>query len=101
MKKLLLLAFLFCGSAAFGQTYLGSPNMVTPYSPNDHRQMAAQKDMADLQNLRGTNTYLIGHGEQPLWEFNPHSIEPPLGDVARMYREKHATAKKAQVRKEN
>jgi hypothetical protein len=38
----------------------------------------------------------MAQGERPLWEFatNP-APEVPLGDVARLYRQQHATVKKA------
>ena len=45
----------------------------------------------------GSQTYTFGHGERPLWEFGPVSVEPSLGDVARAYRKEKLTAKKAEI----
>ncbi|HZQ22225.1 MAG TPA: hypothetical protein VFA89_05440 [Terriglobales bacterium] len=103
MRKIVFLACLFCGTAAFAQNaaVLTSSPMVSVYSPYEHRQGASRKDMADFQNLRGSNGYRIEHGERPLWEFAIPSHELPLGDVARMYRQEHATMKKAEFHREN
>jgi hypothetical protein len=51
--------------------------------------------MGSWQNLRERSKLQYARGERPVWEFLPEKQEMPLGDVARMFREEHATAKKA------
>jgi hypothetical protein len=57
--------------------------------------------MAPTQDLLGRFAYVYARGERPLWEVAPVSQAVPLGDVARMLRKEHATAKKADVVWEN
>lgn len=51
--------------------------------------------MGQEQNLLQRSTYLYARGERPLWESMPERVAMPLGDVARLLRQEHATAKKA------
>jgi hypothetical protein len=100
MKTVLLVFSLLCATAAFGQAAGGGgalsnePQMVEFHS---HEQHASQHDMARVQSVMEQSGYFHARGERPLWEVAPVSHEMPLGDVARIQRAVHATAKKAQV----
>jgi len=62
-----------------------------------HPARAYQKDMGQDQNLLGSSHTLSAHGERPLWEVAPKTQSVPLGDIARTFREEHATVKKAVI----
>jgi hypothetical protein len=96
MKPLLVLAFIFCSAAAFGQASALS-NQVTPIQIVDHPQHASLTPMACEHPLVGaaSDAYSYAQGERPLWEFGPVSEPVSLGDVARAYRKEKVTAKKA------
>lgn len=66
------------------------------YQVPDHPQHAETHAMATEQSVVGGSAYTFAHGERPLWEFGPVSVEPSLGDVARAYRKEKLTAKKAE-----
>lgn len=66
-----------------------------------HPEHAAQKPMAQENNLLGTSTLTIAQGERPLWEFATSVNAIPLGDIARMLRDQHANTKKAEKVWEN
>lgn len=96
---LILLAFLFCAAAAFGQAG-ALPNQPMVLELPDHPQHAAYAPLATESPLVGGGvgqTYSYEKGEQPLWEFGPVSQEPSLGDVARAHRKEKLTAKKAEI----
>jgi hypothetical protein len=94
----LLVVCLFCASGAFGQSGLVGGVLNTQaqmFTMPEHPQHASQTGMAEEQNILEHSNSTWGHGERPLWELMP---EPPfvsLGDVARSYRQEHASAKKA------
>jgi hypothetical protein len=60
-----------------------------------HAKHATWQAMGSWQNLLERSKLQYARGERPVWEFLPEKQEMPLGDVARMFREEHATAKKA------
>lgn len=96
--KATVFAFCFlCTTAALGQS-LGAPAMSSTYQMTGHQQQASAHPMAQEQNLlQGSGSVYIAQGERPLWEVAPP--EPPavpLGDIARMLKKEHETAKKAQ-----
>jgi len=95
---LLLLTFLFCAAAAFGQAGALSNQPIVVEIP-DHPQHADYAPMACEHPLVGgsAETYTFAKGERPLWEFGPVSEPTPLGDVARAYRKEKQMAKKAAV----
>jgi hypothetical protein len=99
MKTTLIVLFIFCAAAAFGQTAGVLPNQPQIIELPDHPQHAAPHAMATEQSIVGgaSDTYTVATGERPLWEFGPVKEEPSLGDVARAYRKEKMTAKKAEI----
>jgi len=101
MKTTLLLMFLLCAAAAFGQL----PGAVLSNQPailemTDHPQHAEPHSMGREQYLvgGGSETYTVAHGERPLSDFGDMSPVPtPLGDIARAYRKEKETGKKAGI----
>lgn len=63
----------------------------------EHPQHASQTPLAPEQDLRERSTYIYAQGERPVWEFMPPPAFVPLADIARMFKEQHAAAKKAVV----
>jgi hypothetical protein len=100
MKITLFLFCLFCATAAFGQAvYGGSALNAEPQMLNfpTHPARALQQPMGQQENILESSAIVSAHGERPLWEVAPKKQEVPLGDVARMFRKEHATAKKAVI----
>jgi hypothetical protein len=100
MKTTLFVLFIFCASAALGQTAAGLvSNQPVIVEVPDHPQHASLHEMAQEQPLVGGSplSYTYAQGERPLWEFGPFSEPVPLGDVARAYRKEKLTAKKAEI----
>jgi hypothetical protein len=93
-----LLCFL-CATAALGQSFAAASavsNEAQPLQMASHPAHASQHAMAAEQNLLDNSGYVYAQGERPLWEVaSPVSRATPLGDVARILRQEHATAKKA------
>jgi len=96
MKTTLLVLFVLCSVAAFGQNGSVSNQPIILELP-DHPQHASVHDMAQEQPIVGGTMYSYAQGEQPLWEFGPVSQQVPLGDVARAYRKQKLTARKAEI----
>ncbi|HXY03258.1 MAG TPA: hypothetical protein VEI49_06735 [Terriglobales bacterium] len=100
MKTAILVASLLLATAALGQSIggaLSSPYMSSPYSISTHEQHASFAPMAQEHRLTdgGSGVY-VASGEIPLAEVPlPPRQELPLGDVARLLRKQHETAKKA------
>jgi|SRR5208283_271640 len=97
MKTTLLVLFILCAAAAFGQNGGVLSNQAQILQFPDHVQHAAPHDMGREQSLIGGSSYSVEHGEVPLWEFGPVSEEPSLGDVARACRKEKLAAKKAAI----
>jgi hypothetical protein len=97
MKITLFLLCFLCATAALGQTFAASAlsNEVQPLQMVSHPAHASQHAMSPEQSLLDGSNYVYEHGERPLWEFAPVSRALPLGDVARILRQEHVTAKKA------
>jgi hypothetical protein len=98
MKTKLVLSCVFCASAAFGQNVAGAgaisaqPVPITFTSRSEH---ASQKPMGHEESILGSSSSAWAHGERPLWEFAPKTVEVPLGDRAREIRREHTLAKKS------
>ena len=99
MKNLLLLLFILCAAAAFGQAAPVISNQPQPATFWEHPEHAAPHAMATEHPIAGlgSENYSYAQGETPLWQFG-HMTEPvPLGDVARAYRKEKETAPKAEI----
>lgn len=104
MKITVFLLCFLCATAALGQAVAGTSvlsNQPQVFQFPSHPEHAAQKPMAEELSLLVTSTFTYGHGERPLWELAPPLNPTPLGDVARIMRQKHLTAKKANIIWEN
>ncbi len=105
MKTLLFVLFVLCTTAALGQSTVGASvlsNQPQVLSVPSHPEHASQRSMAEAQSLLGNAGYFHALGTRPLWEVAPKPQVPmPLGDVARILRKEHETAKKANVVVEN
>jgi hypothetical protein len=97
MKTTLLILFVLCAAAAFGQAGAISSD-ATPVRIPDHPRHAELTPLACEHPLVGgaPDTYTYAQGERPLWEFGPVSTPTPLGDVARAFRKEKQLAKKAE-----
>jgi hypothetical protein len=98
MKITLVLFCFLCATAAFGQAALGGSALSSEpriLQMPSHPAHAMQQPMGRQQSILVNSAVVSAHGERPLWEVAPKRHEVPLGDVARMFRKEHATAKKA------
>jgi hypothetical protein len=99
MKITILLLFILCAGAAFGQIAPSISAQATPAQFYEHPEHAAPHAMrAEAPIVGGSagETYTYEQGEQPLWQFGPVSEPTPLGDVARAYRKQKLTTRKAE-----
>ena len=97
MKATFLVVCLFLATGAFGQAALTGSSFTRSYQPVDHPSPAEPYPMGTEQNLLGSNSVLVGHGEMPLSEAPLQFREVPLGDSARALKQEHAQMKKSQV----
>ena len=74
------------------------PQMVEFYT---HPQTASQEPLATEHSLLESTNFVWAQGERPLWEVAPALNTTPLGDIARMFKEEHSKAKKAEKVWEN
>ena len=99
MKLTLLSMLVFCvlSSTALFAQYASISSEVRPMAVPSHEQHASEGNLAPQRDLYVRTATAMAQGERPLWEFEqPSKPQPtPLGDVARLYRQQHATAKKA------
>ena len=99
--KITLFALCFlCATAALGQSVGGTSlsSQVQVFQMPSHTEHASQHPLAEEQSLLEHSNYIYAQGERPLWEVQPASPRPiPLGDIARLLRKEHATAKKADI----
>lgn len=98
MKTTLFAMLVLCATASFGQAAgVAFSSEPQPISIPSHQQHASQRAVqADQSLLITSNSNTSARGERPLWEAGAKPpAEIPLGDVARLLRDQHATAKKA------
>lgn len=97
MKTTLFALLFLTATAAFGQSVISSEPQ--PVQLSSHQQRAAQGYLQHEESLllsSGGENGGNSRGERPLWEVGAKpAAEVPLGDVARAFRNQHATAKKA------
>ena len=104
MKTVFFSFCVMCASAAFGQATIGASALSaepTSVMVPTHPRHADHQDLLTEQSLLGTSVNISAHGERPLWEFAPKTVEIPLGDIARALREDHKVAKKSATVVEN
>ncbi|MBI3477860.1 MAG: hypothetical protein HY010_19160 [Acidobacteria bacterium] len=98
MKTTLFALLFFCATAAFGQAAgVSVSNEPNPIQIPSHQQHASQHAIQSGESLLITSySETSARGERPLWEAGAKPpAEVPLGDVARLLRNEHATVKKA------
>jgi len=95
-----VLCFL-CTTVALGQSIgggsVGGAVLSSTVEMVSHPEHASQQAMAQEQSLLEHSNYFYAQGERPLWEVQPLAHHVPLGDIARMLKQEHATAKKADI----
>jgi len=99
MKTLIIFLCLLLTSAAFGQAigYASANNQPVVMEVPSHPLHAAHQPMAQELSLVAGSAYISAQGQRPLWEVARIPDGMPLGDVARLLRKQHATAKKATI----
>jgi hypothetical protein len=103
MKTLLIALCLVLTTVAFGQSAGSLNNQPQVRSIPSHTLHADFKPMAQEGSLLAGSRHVSAQGEKPLWEAAgmPEATKVPdtmpLGDVARLLRQQHASAQKATV----
>ena len=97
MKTTLTLLLICSASAVFAQSNGGATISARPVITQfeSHPEHARQQTMAQEENILFKAANPSAQGERPHWEVAKPAPEVPLGDIARMLRNDHATAKKA------
>jgi len=100
MKTTLFVFCFFCATAAFGQATACAgaiSNEPVRVEFASHPARASYQGMGQEQNLFAQSLNVQAHGVLPLSEVKLPSMVTPLGDSARLLKEEHLTAKKAEV----
>ncbi len=102
MKTTLCVFCILCfAGAAFGQAggAVGSGISAEPivYEFQSHPGRALQQGMGQHQDIMEQSLNVQAHGVRPLWEVATPAYVTPLGDSARMLKQEHASAKKAEI----
>ena len=99
MKTAAFVLCFFCTTLALGQSggSLGGAVLASSIQMESHPEHASQRAMADEHSILENSNVYYAQGERPLWEFKTSAHQVPLGDIARMLRQEHATAKKADI----
>ena len=97
LSLLTLLIFGVLSSTSLFAQYASINSEARPLVVPSHEQHASEGNLAAQRDLYVRTATAMAQGERPLWEFQlPSKPQPtPLGDVARLYRQQHSTAKKA------
>ena len=103
MKTTIFVLCLLWTAAAFGQSAYNVATMASTFQVTSHPEHASPHALAQEQSLlEGPGSgFVFAQGERPLWEFAPKGQEVPLGDIARAFREKRDTTKKARFIRED
>jgi len=96
MKTAVFVFCFFCTTVALGQS-AGGAMMVSTVQMPDHPEHASQRAMGQEHSILEHSDFYYAQGERPLWEFQTLVHHAPLGDIARVLRQEHATAKKADI----
>ena len=93
----LFVVCIFSAVGAVGQTMSSYSLNAQPqlFVIPDHPQHASRTELAQEQDLRERSVITYAQGERPLWEFMPPPRFVPIADLARIFRDEHAKAKKA------
>jgi hypothetical protein len=98
---LCVLGILCFAGVAFGQagSAIGSGISAEPvvYEFRSHEGHATQQSMGQQQNIMEQSMNVQAHGVRPLWEVATPAYVTPLGDSARLLRQEHMSAKKADI----
>ena len=101
MKTAVFVLCFFCATVALGQSTgggsVGGAVLASSVQMASHPEHASQHFMAQEQNLLEHSNFYYAQGEIPLWELQPLAHHVPLGDIARMLKQEHATAQKADI----
>lgn len=101
MKAAVFVLCFFCATVALGQSTgggsVGGAVLASSVQMPSHPEHASQHFMAQEENLLEHSNFYYAQGEIPLWELQPLPHHVPLGDIARMLKQEHATAKKADI----
>ncbi len=95
-----VLGILCFAGMAFGQaatTASGLSAEPTIYEFQSHVGHAAQQGMGQAQDIMETSINVQAHGVRPLWEVAKPAYVTPLGDSARLLKQEHMSAKKAEI----
>lgn len=94
-----LVALCLLSAAAHGQAVAGYASVISSepqmLQMPGHQLRATQQLLTGEQNILFTSQNTYARGERPLWEVSKPKPEVPLGDIARLLRQQHATTKKA------
>jgi hypothetical protein len=98
---LCVLGILCFAGVAFGQagSAIASGTNAEPvvYEFRSHEGHATQQGMGQQQNIMEQSMNVQAHGVRPLWEVATPVYVTPLGDSARLLRQEHMSAKKAEI----
>jgi hypothetical protein len=99
MKTAVFVLCFFTTTIALGQSTgsVGGAVLASTVQMVSHPEHVSQQAMAQDQSLMEHSNYFYAQGERPLWEVQPLAHHVPLGDIARMLKQEHATAKKADI----
>lgn len=101
MKTAAFMLCFFCSTVALGQSTgggsVGSAVLASSVQMVSHPEHASQQFMAQEHSLLERSNFYFAQGERPLWEVQPLAHHVPLGDIARMLKQEHARAKKADI----
>lgn len=101
MKTAMFVLCFLCSTIALGQSIggssVGGAVLASTVQMVSHPEHASQHFMAQEQSLLEHSNSYYAQGERPLWEVQPLAQRVPLGDIARMLKQEHATAKKADI----
>ena len=96
-----VLGILCFAGMAFGQAGSATSSGISAepvvYEFQSHVGHAMQQGMGQTQDIMETSINVSAHGVRPLWEVAKPAYVAPLGDSARLLRQEHMSAKKAEI----